>query len=110
MQPNYLNLTHALVKTEDAEVASLDNQSPNRDQRRKAFVRSVQETDSFRYTSRRKVSAAKIANFDRSGEPVLQCGGDRLPSERPVPDEQNRRNAEEDGDESPHDQAPARKG
>ena len=38
-------------------------------------MRPVQETDSFRDTSRRKVSAAEIADFDRPGEPILQCNG-----------------------------------
>src|SRR5579864_8419535 len=57
MQPNHLNLIYPLVKTEHAGVAGLNNQRPNRDQRWKLFVFPLQETDSFRHTSRRKVGA-----------------------------------------------------
>src|SRR5579872_1282834 len=109
MQPDHLNVTDALVKTEHAGVAGLDNESPDRDQRRKILALPVQKTDSFCYTSRRKVSAAETADLDRPGEPILQCDGNRLPRKRPVPDDQNRRNAEDERDENSHDRAPKNK-
>lgn len=106
MQPNHLNLIDALMNTEHAGIAGLDNQCPNCGQRWKILALLLQETEPFRLTSRRKVNVAETADFDRPGETILQCNGDGSPSERPLKDQQNRRNTENDCDESSYDEAP----
>jgi hypothetical protein len=106
VQPVHLDLIHALVDPEKANVAPSNDQRLDRDQWWQVFALPVQKTDSFSHAPRRKVGFAEAADLDGSGESVLQCRGDSRLRVWPVPNQHDQHYSCDDYEECAYNQPP----